>query len=63
MVLTPLFDLATRDGYLEEVGIIGDGFGVDLAGIVSEHVRDVTWICRAHYKLIIIDDVNELLKR
>ena len=44
MAFAPLFDLTAGDGNVDEVGIGEDGFGVDSACVVAEHVCDIAGI-------------------
>ena len=44
MVFAPLFDLTADDGDADEVGIGGDGFGVDSTCVVTERVCDIAGI-------------------
>lgn len=38
-------NLATCDGDFDKVGVGGDGFGVDFAGVVTEDEADFPGIC------------------
>ena len=51
VAFAPLLDLTAGDGEADEVGIGGDGFRMDSACIVTEHICNITRIGWSHYQL------------